>query len=200
VLAVMIVDHWPRLRRIGGATGFRAPASGRWSFAADCAVALPLFTLLAPFLGAGAEYALLVKLLMFRRVFSIHRLLDDLPDLHPVLARLIPLGLILPIVINLLACGWTCLGGGTAGTGPDRTLNYIRAVYWTITTLATVGYGDITPEHHAADDLCFRNHAGRHRVLRLRARQYRQSACPPGRGARGASRTPQPRRVVHEQQ
>jgi len=145
VLAVMVVDHWPRIRRSGGAAGSGAPASGRWSFAADCIVALPLFTLLAPFLGAGAEFALLVKLLMFRRVFSIHRLLDDLPDLHPVLARLIPLGLVLPIVINLLACGWNWLGGGTAGTGPDRTLNYVRAVYWTITTLATVGYGDITP-------------------------------------------------------
>lgn len=50
----------------------------------------------------------------------------------------------MPIVVNLLACGWSRLGGGTAGPGPDRVTDYIRSVYWTITTLTTVGYGDIS--------------------------------------------------------
>ncbi|MFM7855217.1 MAG: ion channel [Flammeovirgaceae bacterium] len=26
---------------------------------------------------------------------------------------------------------------------PDRTSKYITAIYWTVTTLATVGYGDV---------------------------------------------------------
>ena len=143
VLALMIANHWPHRRRDRPAAA--ASVGGRrWSLAVDGLVALPLFTLLEPSLGATADYALLVKLLMIRHLFSIRRLLDDFADLHPVLARLIPLGFIVPIVVNLLACGWSSLGSGTAGPAANKGVDYIRAVYWTITTLATVGYGDIT--------------------------------------------------------
>ncbi len=142
--ALMIVNQWPRLARGRLGADARLVAGGGWSLAADFAVALPLFSVLQPLVGAPAEYALLVKLLMFRRVFSIRLLLDEFTDLHPVLVRLIPLGFIVPLVINLLACGWSWLGSGSVGPSPDRGLDYVRAVYWTITTLTTVGYGDIT--------------------------------------------------------
>jgi voltage-gated potassium channel len=146
VAILMVVNQWPRIvrhRRMGGAL---AVAGGGWSLAADFAVAFPLFSVLHPILGGRAEYLLLVKLLIFRRVFSIHLLLDEFADLHPVLVRLLPLGFIVPLVVNLIACGWSALGGGSVGRSPDHVLDYIRAAYWTITTLATVGYGDITAE------------------------------------------------------
>ena len=41
------------------------------------------------------------------------------------------------------ACGWIELGGGEQNADMQR--QYIRAFYWAITTLATIGYGDITP-------------------------------------------------------
>jgi voltage-gated potassium channel len=144
VLALMIANHWPRFRRNRPAAAGGAIGSSRWALAVDGLVALPLFTLLAPSLGPTADYALLLKLLLIRHLFSLRRLLDEFADLHPVLARLLPLGFIVPIVVNLLACGWSALGSATAGSAPNRMVDYIRAVYWTITTLATVGYGDIT--------------------------------------------------------
>jgi voltage-gated potassium channel len=149
VAVLMLVNQWPRFARRRRKAGALLNAGGGWSLAADFAVAFPLFSVLQPFLGARAEYALLIKLLMFRRIFSIHLLLDEIADLHPVLVRLIPLGFIVPLVINLIACGWSWLGSGSSGRSLDRGLDYIRAVYWTITTLATVGYGDITPDTKA---------------------------------------------------
>ena len=129
----------------------RGPRTESWLAGAgtvtlDLLVALPLCTLLVSIAGDGARYALLVKLLLLRHVFSIPKLLDEFANLHPVLARMIPLGFVVPLTVNLVACGWSWLGGGNAGSSPSRMVDYVRAVYWTITTLATVGYGDIIPE------------------------------------------------------
>jgi len=49
------------------------------------------------------------------------------------------------MVAHWIACGWMVLGGVD-----HQTLNsadkYSYAIYWAITTLTTVGYGDITPD------------------------------------------------------
>ncbi len=45
------------------------------------------------------------------------------------------------IVINTLACGWLVIYPPTE----DSLTEYNKAMYWLITTIATVGYGDITP-------------------------------------------------------
>ncbi|MBF0145911.1 MAG: cyclic nucleotide-binding domain-containing protein [Magnetococcales bacterium] len=47
------------------------------------------------------------------------------------------------IVLNLIACGWILLHV-TQNTDPLSI--YIQAFYWLIVTVATVGYGDITPQ------------------------------------------------------
>ncbi|MGH7596680.1 MAG: cyclic nucleotide-binding domain-containing protein, partial [bacterium] len=46
-----------------------------------------------------------------------------------------------------LACGWLALRGVSAAD--DDWTNYLRALYWTIQTLSTVGYGDLTPVTNA---------------------------------------------------
>jgi hypothetical protein len=50
----------------------------------------------------------------------------------------------LGLSVHWLACGWVALRH-TAGTMPGAAA-YLDGLYWCITTLATVGYGDITPE------------------------------------------------------
>jgi voltage-gated potassium channel len=46
-----------------------------------------------------------------------------------------------------LACGWLALRGVSAAS--DGWTSYLRALYWTIETLSTVGYGDVTPATNA---------------------------------------------------
>jgi len=47
------------------------------------------------------------------------------------------------LIIHWLGCGWCAIKG--LDFNSDSITNYINAVYWTITTLTTVGYGDILP-------------------------------------------------------
>ena len=143
LVAANLAQRWWKANRGASTESWLAGAS---TLTMDLLVALPLCTLLASSVGDAARYTLLVKLLLLRHVFSIPGLLDEFTNLHPVLARMIPLGFVVPLTVNLVACGWSWLGGGNAGSSPSRTLDYVRAVYWTIATLTTVGYGDITPE------------------------------------------------------
>ena len=48
------------------------------------------------------------------------------------------------LVIHLLACGWIAVDGVTHGLTAGHT--YIRALYWSVTTVSTTGFGDITPK------------------------------------------------------
>jgi len=105
---------------------------------------VPLFLLFYPALGSSAELLAIPKILLLRHLFRIRDLLDSMDSLHPVLARILPLSAIVPIVMHTVACGWIFLGSGTAGTDPEPWVEYVRALYWTVATLATVGYGDIS--------------------------------------------------------
>ncbi|MFH0734738.1 MAG: cyclic nucleotide-binding domain-containing protein [bacterium] len=46
-----------------------------------------------------------------------------------------------------ISCFWLALKGFNYNY--DVTTNYIRSIYWCITTLTTIGYGDITPTNNA---------------------------------------------------
>ena len=52
------------------------------------------------------------------------------------------------LTAHWLACVWLALGGNT--TLADKVVvygfrRYLRALYWSVTTLSTIGYGDLTP-------------------------------------------------------
>jgi voltage-gated potassium channel len=95
---------------------------------------------------AWFNYVLAFKLLAFFYLFKIKRQLEHHPNLHPVALRLLPLALTMPVVVHLISCGWIAMGGMTIFQNPDNVTRYISAVYWCITTLTTVGYGDISPK------------------------------------------------------
>ncbi|MFN9956670.1 MAG: ion channel, partial [bacterium] len=50
---------------------------------------------------------------------------------------------ILAVTIHLVACGWLALQIPTQ----KHFGSYLHAVYWAVSTLCTVGYGDITPNN-----------------------------------------------------
>ncbi|VDA99708.1 hypothetical protein S1OALGB6SA_781 [Olavius algarvensis spirochete endosymbiont] len=74
----------------------------------------------------------------------------ELSFVNPALMRLFMLIFWILVAAHLVACGWIYMGGvGKYTSSGDYTSNgavYLEAFYWTITTLTTIGYGDITPE------------------------------------------------------
>ncbi|MEE6250540.1 MAG: cyclic nucleotide-gated ion channel [Bdellovibrionota bacterium] len=48
------------------------------------------------------------------------------------------------VAIHILSLGWFLIEGFS--NSPDLLTSYNKSIYWTITTLTTIGYGDITPQ------------------------------------------------------
>lgn len=116
-------------------------------FAIDLLAALPL-ALLAEAAGAEAGPAALIglhRLVKIARLPSAGRIWRDrhLQWLHPGAFRLALFVVFVGVFAHWTACGWLWLDGIPARV--TRIDTYVEALYWTITTLTTVGYGDITP-------------------------------------------------------
>ena len=93
--------------------------------------------------AAGVPAVACAFFLMLRHVLRVKAFLDDFGTLRPIVYRLVPLVLMLPILVHFSACGWIALGSGSSGDEGSHFLQYARAFYWAFTTLTTVGYGDI---------------------------------------------------------
>jgi voltage-gated potassium channel len=105
--------------------------------AVDILAALPLLMVGAPY----AVHALwLLKLYRVVRLFRVWRMLE-LRRL--ALLRLAVFAYWLVLLTHWLTAGWISLYGSRLGTGTAH--RYLASLYFCITTLATVGYGDIVP-------------------------------------------------------
>ncbi len=104
---------------------------------------LPITLVAFLFFDSTSHWILFLNLLCARHIRQIKPLLDHFDSLRPMTYRLLPIALILPLLVHIVACGWIGLGSGTAGIDSDPVLRYVKALYWAFTTLTTVGYGDI---------------------------------------------------------
>lgn len=99
---------------------------------------------------AGSSWETVFKILALTRVLRVFHFIPLMqqwsyhPDIPPYLSRIVFSLFWLTIAAHWIACGWMGMGM----TNPDLPLldNYVRAAYWCITTLTTIGYGDITPQ------------------------------------------------------
>jgi len=64
-------------------------------------------------------------------------------SINPSFIRMILLMFWVIIASHLISMGWVALGGISHDL--PQTEQYMKSLYWTITTLTTIGYGDISP-------------------------------------------------------
>ncbi len=112
-----------------------------WFFP-DLLAAIPFFLLFPPAAYGGSRLLKVARLLQLSRLLKVSRL-RGVYHIWKMRHRLSPgvfrLGLFLigiSFFAHWAACGWIALTG---------TRSYIDAIYWTVTTLTTVGYGDFVP-------------------------------------------------------
>ena len=114
----------------------------------DIMAALPLYMILTlinhPLI---LEIALYLNLLRLVKLFRIRRMISRIRNnkrLNPSFIRMALLIFWILIAAHLISCGWIFMSGGL---GDSEMFNrYIVAFYWTVTTLTTIGYGDVTPD------------------------------------------------------
>lgn len=108
---------------------------GSWFFL-DLAAALPLWWMPSFFFGLLP----MVKLIKVGNRLEIWRLRQVRRANILLIGYLI---LLLLLTTHWIGCGWLLL---RQPDGEDWTTNYIEALYWSVTTITTVGYGDIVPK------------------------------------------------------
>ncbi len=114
----------------------------------DIVAALPLYMVLTLFNHPLIlEIALYANLLRLVKLFRIGRMISRIRNnkkMNPSFIRMALLIFWILIAAHLISCGWIYI---TGGLGDNTRLNrYIVSFYWTVTTLTTIGYGDITPD------------------------------------------------------
>ena len=142
VTAVFAADLLYRLRRYREAGATRHYLR-RW-FAIDFAATIPFGTLVGVPFGALRLLRLLRLAKLIRVSQSARALRNSWNAVNPSLLRMAVLVFWIIMTAHFVTVGWLLVGGASdPGLTPPE--QYLRGMYWTSTTLTTIGYGDITP-------------------------------------------------------
>jgi voltage-gated potassium channel len=98
--------------------------------------------------GIGTLGQLFIGLIIFGAVLG-WQVLKIMGAEHPELRAAETLAIAVPIVVIVFAFTYLSLSHAQPGSFSEP-LNHVRAVYFVITVISTVGFGDITPKTDAA--------------------------------------------------
>lgn len=134
-------------------------------FAVDVLSAVPFAFLLSAAFGgepkAGTVGAVLdafmaAKLLKIVKIGKVSAIFNDIRislSINPALMRLVTFVFWFVTIVHLMACGWCVIGASDAGRSAGD--QYIRALYWCLATIATIGYGDYVPSHDSNPQIIY---------------------------------------------
>ncbi|OHD63140.1 MAG: hypothetical protein A2096_05130 [Spirochaetes bacterium GWF1_41_5] len=96
--------------------------------------------------GIITRFLFLLPLIKILKIGHYLQVFEKSLTINPTIIRLIKFIVLVGIIAHWLASGWVLIGPVKEGLPADDFSKYIRALYWCITTIATVGYGDISPD------------------------------------------------------
>lgn len=108
--------------------------------AVDLLACIP-FDLVSYYLGHQDLFALF-RFLRMVRIIKVYYLVENI-TIVPKLFKIQSIAVGCLMVVNWIACMWIYIY--PMGKETDVTSYYIKSFYWAVTTLTTIGYGDITP-------------------------------------------------------
>ena len=116
----------------------------------DLLAALPFLALLTQSGDDAGMRVVAVSLGLLRvvKLAKVPRVMAELQDslmINPSIMRLLLFVFWFTLVCHFMALGWILIGAAESGRSPFDI--YLRSLYWCLTTVATIGYGDYTPNH-----------------------------------------------------
>jgi hypothetical protein len=125
--------------------GIKALNSKYWHYA-EVTATWPWVSMIAALGFSQSHWLIYIQAIRFLR---IPRLISHMQEkskdkIMPKRFKFVAAGFITIVVLNTFACGWLTIYPPQA----DAVTEYIKATYWLVTTIATVGYGDITPTNN----------------------------------------------------
>ncbi len=148
-VTVFTVEYLSRLWSCTASSEYRKPLVGRLRFAArpllvvDLAVILPFYI---PFFGVDLRVIRAVRLLRILRLGKLGRYSESLQMVQRVLkSKKEELLITVFIGALLLVLSSSLMYFAEREAQPEKFSSIPRAMWWAVTTLTTVGYGDVVP-------------------------------------------------------